>query len=54
MELRFVGTDGSMSLRHGLIYRLSVQPWRDGVRIVSPVVCPYESQAAFWRDWTTP
>lgn len=54
MRLRFIGTDGSMGLRRGQVYRLAVQPFRDGVRIVSPIVCPYASDAAFWRNWEVP
>lgn len=51
MLLRFIGTDGSMGLRHGRTYRLVINPWKAGVRILAPVVCPYETQKSFWRNW---
>jgi hypothetical protein len=55
MRLRFIGRDGSLGLRHGQVYRLSVRPWReDGVYITFPVPCPYDTDEAFWRNWEIP
>jgi hypothetical protein len=54
MRLRFIGTSGSMGLTFGRIYQLSIEPWQDGVRITAPIVCPYYSQEAFWRNWARP
>lgn len=54
MMLRFIGEDGSMGLRNGRTYRLVIYPWAAGLRIHAPVVCPYESQASFWRNWQIP
>lgn len=54
MRLRFIGLNGSMGLKFGQIYRLTVHPWHNGVRVTSPVICPYDSDASFWRNWAHP
>lgn len=54
MRLRFIGLNGSMGLKFGQIYRLSVEPWNNGTMITAPVRCPYESDDAFWRNWAHP
>ena len=55
MRLRFIGKNGSMGLTFGRIYRLKIEPWKNGVRAVSGgISCPYESDKAFWENWATP
>lgn len=55
MRLRFIGTNGSMGLVFGRIYRVAVRPWGDdGVQLLSPSICPYESDEAFWKNWALP
>lgn len=54
MRLRFIGVSGSLGLQFGQIYRLSVEPWNNGILITAPVRCPYESDDAFWRNWVHP
>ena len=55
MLLRFIGEDGSMGLRKGGLYRISVKPWKvTGVQVTVPVNCPYSSLASFWRNWALP
>lgn len=54
MQLRFIGQNGSMGLKFGQLYRLSVQPWQNGVRIIQPIACPYASEQAFWQNWAHP
>lgn len=54
MRLRFIGLNGSMGLHFGQIYRVTVHPWKNGVRITSPVVCPYDSDKGFWQNWAHP
>jgi hypothetical protein len=43
-----------MGLKFGQIYRLTVHPWKNGVRVTSPIVCPYESENSFWKNWAHP
>lgn len=55
MRLRFIGTNKSMGLTFGQIYRVAVRPWGDnGVQLLAPVLCPYESDEAFWTNWALP
>lgn len=54
MRLRFIGQDGSMGLKFGQIYRLTIEPWNNGVRITAPIVCPYDTEDGFWRNWVHP
>jgi hypothetical protein len=54
VRLRFIGQNGSMGLKFGQIYRLDLRNWKNGIRIVSPVVCPYDSDKAFWKNWAHP
>lgn len=56
MKLRFIGTDGSMGLRHGEIYK--VQIFSSGEYIVvkifrgkEPYGCPYSSLAKLCENW---
>lgn len=51
MRLRFIGTDGSLGLRHGRVYDVSFNSHRGRVYVTSPVHCPYASDVAFWRNW---
>lgn len=54
MRLRFIGTNGSLGLVFGRVYRLEIHPWNDGIRISAPVNCPYVSEEAFWLNWALP
>ena len=54
MRLRFIGLNGSMNLQFGTVYRVTVHPWKNGVRVTSPVICPYDSEKSFWRNWAHP
>lgn len=53
MNLRFIGSDGSMGLKYGKVYKVKFRP---GSRIEItwfPFLkyCPYASLAAFCRNW---
>lgn len=62
MNLKFIGTDGSMGLKHGEVYDVRVGAHRgDAVIIVqwgfvgaNPIYCPYSSPAAFAANWAKP
>lgn len=54
MRLRFVGADGSMGLRHGSVYYISLASSPLGVQLTQPVICPYSSERAFWENWELP
>jgi hypothetical protein len=55
MDLRFIGQSGSMGLKFGQIYRVSVKPYKHtGVMMTVPVHCPYDTQDGFWRNWAHP
>lgn len=61
MNLKFIGTDGSMGLRHGEVYDVLVScmfrenyifvKWLDGFETRQ---CPYSSPAAFAANWAKP
>ena len=63
MELKFIGTDGSMGLKHGEVYDVSVVSlysethitvkWYDSTQ-GKGVCCPYSSPAAFAANWAKP
>ena len=62
MNLKFIGTDGSMGLKHGEIYDVVVETRRgSSVILVNWYYlgahidgCPYSSPAAFAADWAKP
>lgn len=56
MKLKFIGTDGSMGLRHGETYKVRV--FSSGEYIVVEVYrdngaygCPYSSLANLYKNW---
>lgn len=55
MKLRFIGQHGSMNLRFGQIYKVSVESKDDETTMMTrPVRCPYSSDTAFWQNWAHP
>ena len=61
MNLKFIGTDGSMGLKHGEVYEVSVHcTFKDEVIRVkwykhpNSIECPYSSPAAFAANWAKP
>lgn len=57
MLLRFIGTDWSLGLRNGTLYRVSVSPGnavQPYIIMRAPVYCPYASDEAFWKNWAVP
>lgn len=54
MRLKFIGLNGSMGLQFGMVYRVTAHPWKNGVRITSPVICPYNTDKVFWQSWAHP
>lgn len=62
MNLKFIGEDGSMGLRHGAVYEVAVYSrlgkpdvsveWYRGCHAVGK--CPYSSPEAFFANWTIP
>lgn len=55
MRLRYIGQNGSMGMNFGRIYRLKIEPWRDGVLVTSGGFrCPYASDELFWQNWAHP
>ena len=63
MNLKFIGTGGSMGLKHGEVYEVSISAlysepsiivkWYDAVQ-GKGVYCPYSSPAAFAANWARP
>ena len=63
MKLKFIGTDGSMGLKHGEVYNVLVEAffydssvkvkWYDEIQ-QRTVHCPYSSPASFAADWAKP
>ena len=58
MRARFIGTDGSLGLRHGRIYNIKLFPSRAKFLIVqiktdwiSDTVCPYKTLMGFYDNW---
>ena len=57
MKLRFIGTDGSLGLKHGAIYNVTLKTIdRYVVAIIktgwiSETICPYGSMQAFAKNW---
>lgn len=59
MELKFIGKDGSMGLRHGNVYpvRIISLPSDIAIYVQWPIklglvrTCPYLSPAAFAANW---
>ena len=59
MNLKFIGEDGSMGLKHGAVYDLNVfvnhthvcVEWFDGNEFRQ---CPYSSPASFAANWAKP
>ena len=58
MLLRFIGTDGSMGLRHGQVYSVGVRSdlhfiWAH-VRTswIGETKCPYDTPQAFAKNWS--
>ena len=57
MILRFIGKDGSMGLKHGVKYRVSIKSediyiivtWAD--RYGKKRICPYSSPQSFADNW---
>ena len=62
MNLKFIGTDGSMGLKHGEIYDTSItSAFEDGYIFVKWLdhddvfrKCPYSSPASFASNWAKP
>lgn len=62
MNLKFIGTDGSMGLKHGEVYDILIDPNYkfDGIIIkwigadANLHTCPYSSPAAFAANWAKP
>lgn len=62
MNLKFIGEDGSMGLKHGAVYEVAVYSrlgkpdvsveWYRGCHAVGK--CPYSSPEAFFANWTIP
>lgn len=56
---KFIGADGSMGLRHGQLYALTVEKtgWfqsifhKENVAIINPFYCPYNSWETFYLNW---
>ena len=58
MILKFIGKDGSMGLKHGKNYMVSIHTSLDGKYICvqwqgkdKPCVCPYSSPQSFAANW---
>lgn len=57
MKLRFIGTDGSLSLQHGKVYDVTLKILNQQVIAIiktgwiSDTICPYGSMRAFANNW---
>ena len=58
MKLRFIGANGSMGLRYGKIYKVSLSTSNDYIIAEiklnfcdNIIVCPYSSPQAFAKNW---
>lgn len=57
MKLKFIGADGSLGLRHGKIYDLTLKTAVGYIIAIiktgwiSDTVCPYGSMKAFAANW---
>lgn len=57
MKLRFIGIDGSMGLRHGNIYKVSLSSNDKYIiafierNYLNGFSCPYGSPQAFAKNW---
>lgn len=57
MKLKFIGADGSLGLRHGKIYDLTLKTAAGYVIAIiktgwiSDTICPYGSMKAFAANW---
>ena len=60
MYLTFIGTNGSMGLERGRTYQVHL--WQSGRMLcvtihngfMREIMCPYETTAAFAKNWATP
>ena len=57
MKLRFIGTDGSLGLKHNRVYDVSLKTIKGYVVAViktgwvSDTMCPYETMQTFAKNW---
>lgn len=57
MKLRFIGTDGSMGLRNGHVYKVNVRSSGKYIIVfieknfLHRMECPYGSPQAFAKNW---
>lgn len=60
MELKFIGTDGSMGLEHGKVYDVNIQSKKGFIwvevknGIFKKWKCPYESPQSLSANWCLP
>ena len=53
MKLRFIGTDGSMGLKHGGVYDVYIHTIGPYIELIfkGGKTCPYESPQALAANW---
>lgn len=56
MRLKFIGKDGSMGLKHGIVYSVTIftEYGKIIVRLGPHRYCPYSSPQALAANWTKP
>jgi hypothetical protein len=54
MQLKFIGTDGSMGLKRDNVYDVRIQSGESmiWVDIINLCKCPYESPQSFAANWS--
>ena len=57
MKLKFIGTDGSLGLKHGKTYNVTLKTFDKYVvaiikiNFMDSVICPYGSMQALAKNW---
>ena len=52
MQLKFIGQDGSLGLRHGEIYKVDILSVGNRINAyIDSKFCPYDSLSAFMKNW---
>ena len=56
MNLKFIGTNGSMGLIHGKVYNVNVFTKLNYILVTwkPDVICPYDSPQSFAANWAKP
>lgn len=48
---KFVGANGSNGYLNGRVYKLHLNQHSDGVTIMAPRFCPYDTNTLFYENW---